>query len=109
MQTLETDKLDKEKQLAVLRAGSTKPVDVDERERVEGEWRRWKRTRDARKRAYLDLEAMLLDSGVITKEALWVRIPSSLHADDAALFRVAGKSTRSVAIKAAGWWLDFSC
>ncbi|OBT94749.1 hypothetical protein VE01_06215 [Pseudogymnoascus verrucosus] len=71
VQTLETDKQDKEERLRVLRAGSTKPVNVEEREKVEGEWRRWKRTRDNRKRAYKELEAMLLDSGVIGKEALW--------------------------------------
>lgn len=64
---------------------------MDERERVEGEWRRWKRTRDARKRAYLELEAMLLDSGVITKEALWVRIPYSLHTDDRAFLLRGGE------------------
>ncbi|ELR03845.1 hypothetical protein GMDG_01374 [Pseudogymnoascus destructans 20631-21] len=71
VQTLETDKEDKEGRLHVLRAGSTKPVNVEEREAVEGEWRRWKRTRDARKRAFGELEGMLLDSGVIGKEALW--------------------------------------
>ncbi|KFY61653.1 hypothetical protein V497_02805 [Pseudogymnoascus sp. VKM F-4516 (FW-969)] len=71
VQAMETDKRDKEERLRVLRAGSTKPVNTEEREAVEAEWKRWKRVRDARKRAYLELEAMLLDSGVITKEALW--------------------------------------
>ncbi|KFY23954.1 hypothetical protein V493_05539 [Pseudogymnoascus sp. VKM F-4281 (FW-2241)] len=73
VQAMETEKRDKQERLRVLRAGSIKPVNVEERDAVEGEWKRWKRTRDARKRAYLELEAMLLDSGVITKEALWVR------------------------------------
>ncbi|KFY63741.1 hypothetical protein V496_03696 [Pseudogymnoascus sp. VKM F-4515 (FW-2607)] len=71
VQALESEKQDKEERLRVLREGGSKPIDVDERERVEGEWRRWKRARDARKRAYGELEAMLLDSGVIGKEALW--------------------------------------
>lgn len=71
---METDKKDKEERLRVLRAGSVKPVNVEEREKVEGEWRRWKGIRDRRKRAFGELEGMLLDSGVIGKEALWVRI-----------------------------------
>ncbi|OBT51080.1 hypothetical protein VE04_08826, partial [Pseudogymnoascus sp. 24MN13] len=71
VQTLETDKQDKEARLRVLRAGGIKPVNVEEREKVAAEWRKWKRTRDNRKRAYKELEAMLLDSGVIGKEALW--------------------------------------
>ncbi|OBT90858.1 hypothetical protein VE02_00423 [Pseudogymnoascus sp. 03VT05] len=75
VQALETDKQDKEERLRVLRAGSIKPVNVEEREKVEAEWRRWKGIRDRRKRAYGELEGMLLDSGVIGKEALWVRIP----------------------------------
>ena len=68
VQAMEADKQDKEERLRVLRAGSIKPANVEEREAVETEWKRWKRSRDARNRAYLELEAMLLDSGVITKE-----------------------------------------
>ncbi|KFY11739.1 hypothetical protein V492_04288, partial [Pseudogymnoascus sp. VKM F-4246] len=71
VRTLESEKRSKEERLGVLRAGSTKPVCLEDRERVEAEWRRWGRTREARGRAYRELEAMLLDSGVITKEALW--------------------------------------
>ncbi|KFZ13093.1 hypothetical protein V501_03878, partial [Pseudogymnoascus sp. VKM F-4519 (FW-2642)] len=71
VQTLENDKQDKEERLRVLRTGSIKPVNLEEREKVEAEWRRWKRTRDNRYRAYKELEGMLLDSGVIGKEALW--------------------------------------
>ncbi|KFY36721.1 hypothetical protein V494_04995 [Pseudogymnoascus sp. VKM F-4513 (FW-928)] len=71
VRTLESEKRSKEERLTVLRAGSTKPICLGEREKVETEWRRWKRTREARGRAYRELEAMLLDSGVITKEALW--------------------------------------
>lgn len=80
VQTLEAEKQEKEERLRELRGGSVKPVSAEEKEAVEGEWKKWKRSRDARKRAYLELEAMLLDSGVITKEALWVRIPTGRDA-----------------------------
>lgn len=76
VQTLEAGKQDMEERLRVLKSRSVKPVSVEEKEAAEGEWKRWKRARDARKRAYLELEALLLDSGVITKEALWVRTPT---------------------------------
>lgn len=74
VQNLQARKQESEERIRVLRSGSIKPVSKEEKEAAEKEWRRWKRAREARKRGFLDLEGMLLDSGVMNKQELWVCI-----------------------------------
>lgn len=73
---LEAKKQQLNGQLEPLRNGSTKRrmVSVDEQERVEKEWRKWKRTAGTRKRVCRDLwdrctEVLPEDAG--SKEELW--------------------------------------
>lgn len=58
--------------MKVLESGSIKPVSEQEKEEAEKEYRKWKRCREARKKGFRELEGMLLDSGVIEKQDLWV-------------------------------------
>ena len=69
-----------EQRLRVLKSGSIKPVSSAEKQQVESEWKRWRRTREVRKRGFLELEGMLLDSGIMKREDLWVsnrQLPSA--------------------------------
>ena len=56
----------------ILHSGTSKPVDAGEKERVEGVFRYWRGARERRKRAFLELEGMLLDAGVLGRVELWV-------------------------------------
>lgn len=75
VQVLQAKRAESEQRLKVLKSGSIKPVSDAEREEAEKEHRKWKRCREARKRAFRELEGMLLDSGVMSKEDLWVWAP----------------------------------
>jgi hypothetical protein len=58
--------------LKVLKSGQIKPVTQEERVAKEQDLAKWKGAKLRRKRAFQDLEAMLLEAGVMSREELWV-------------------------------------
>lgn len=68
-------KAEMEQRLTVLKSGNVKPVDARERERIEMEHRKWRGVRERRKRAFSEVEGMILDSGVVGRSELWVSDP----------------------------------
>jgi hypothetical protein len=58
--------------LNVLKSGEMKPVTQEERVAKEKGLAKWKGAKLRRKRAFQDLEAMLLEAGVMSREELWV-------------------------------------
>jgi 26S proteasome regulatory subunit (ATPase 3-interacting protein) len=69
---LEAETAEKVERLKVLRSGSVKPVGKEEKEKTEREYRGWMRKREARKRAFREVEGYVLDTGVMRREELWV-------------------------------------
>lgn len=63
---LEEQKTELGARLAKLKSGSVKPVSLEEREKVGAEWRKWKKTADARKKIRLEMWKEI--EGAIEKE-----------------------------------------
>ena len=75
--SLEAQKAEAEARLATLRSGSVKPVSDIEKEAIDKDHRKWRGIRERRKRGFLEIEGLLLDTGTITKDDLWVRADSA--------------------------------
>lgn len=66
------DNKEMEERLSVLRSGNIKPVSTQEKEDVEKMFKEWTRKKNIRRGIFAELEGMILDSGGIGKEELWV-------------------------------------
>lgn len=75
--SLEAQKAEAKARLATLRSGSVKPVSDIEKEAIDKEHKKWRGIRERRKRGFLEIEGMLLDTGTITKDDLWVSADST--------------------------------
>lgn len=69
---LEAQKAEAQARLTTLRSGSVKPVSDVEKEAINKDHKKWRGIRERRKRGFLEIEGMLLDTGTITKDELWV-------------------------------------
>jgi seryl-tRNA synthetase len=68
---LERKKGEMEEKLQGFKSVGVEPVSVEERDRVKEEWRYWDKRARARKRAFENLEGVLLDEGM-KKGEIWV-------------------------------------
>ena len=75
--SLEAQKAEAEARLSTLRSGSVKPVSGVEKEAIDKDLKKWRGIRERRKRGFLEIEGMLLDTGTITKDDLWVSADST--------------------------------
>jgi 26S proteasome regulatory subunit, ATPase 3, interacting protein len=67
---LEKQRDEIEARLKVLRSGTVKPVSMEEKERVEAEYRKWAKKELTRKRMWKEAEGTLLEA--MTREELYV-------------------------------------
>ena len=73
VEKLRAENKGKEEKLRGFKEGEVKEVSKEDMERVEKEWRYWSGKRTGRKRAFEELEDVILVSGTMTREELWER------------------------------------
>lgn len=71
VEKLQTQKAEMEGRLKVLRSGTIKPINKQERAKTEVEYKKWESLRNRRKRCFAEVEASLIEQG-LRKDELWV-------------------------------------